>query len=154
LPIQEAGAEGGGKLLYVQEVNPSELADYWPWYLQEIVESRYDLTVAYMAGECHALRLERAKFEGLDWRKFIGAESNQKWEKVQLTRNLEMRIDAYMSDIGLRYGRLDFLYAAEDFSDLQFLEVNPHGQWAWMDLDKTKGIFDAMMRFLTTPRAV
>ena len=59
-----------------------------------------------------------------------------------------------MDDLDLRYGRLDFLYSTEDFSDLQFLEVNPHGQWAWMDLDKSRGIFDAMMRFLTTPRDI
>lgn len=152
LPIEKVGPDGLGALLYVQEVQPSQLADGWPWYLQEKVESRFDLTVLYLGGECHALRLDRSSFSGLDWRRFIAAGIDDKWEHVMVPEHLRLKITAYMKDLGLSYGRLDFLYSEEDFSDIQFLEVNPHGQWAWMDLDKSRGIFDSMMRFLTTPK--
>lgn len=154
MPVEEAGPDGAGKMLYVQEVGLDELAEGWPWFLQEKVESRYDLTVLYLGGECHALRLDRSKFEGLDWRKFIGAGVDEQWELVALPSDVSGRIDAFMRDMDLSYGRLDFLYSREDFGDLQFLEVNPHGQWAWMDLKKDRGIFDAMMRFLTTPKTI
>lgn len=154
MPVVEAGPNSHGEMLYVQEVKLDELAEGWPWFLQEKVESRYDLTVLYLGGECHALRLDRSRFEGLDWRKFIGAGVDEQWEPVALPPDVSRRIDAYMRDMDLTYGRLDFLYTREDFGDLQFLEVNPHGQWAWMDLKKDRGIFDAMMRFLTTPRTL
>jgi hypothetical protein len=154
LPIENAGPNGDGKLLYVQEVNASELADNWPWYLQELAQCRYDLTVAYMGGHCHALRLDRNKFQGLDWRRYIGTQNDNQWELVQLPNELKAKISSYMADLDLTYGRLDFLYTAENFSDVKFLEVNPHGQWAWMDLNKDRGIFDAMMKFLTTPRTI
>lgn len=152
LPIEEASPSSSGAMLYVQEVQLHDLAEHWPWFLQEKVESRYDLTVLYLGGECHALRLDRLKFEGLDWRKFIGAGVDEQWEPVRLPPSICERIKAYMVDMNLSYGRLDFLYSQEDFGDIQFLEVNPHGQWAWMDLKRDRGIFDAMMRFLTTPR--
>jgi len=90
----------------------------------------------------------------MDWRKFIGTGVDDCWELVELSDAVRIKVDAYMHEIGLSYGRLDFLYSNDDFSDLQFLEVNPHGQWAWMDLKKDRGIFDAMMRFLTTPRSL
>lgn len=154
MPVVEAGPNSHGEMLYVQEVGLDELAEGWPWFLQEKVESRYDLTVLYLGGECHALRLDRNKFEGLDWRKFIGAGVDEQWELVALPSDVSGRIDAFMRDMELSYGRLDFLYSREDFGDLQFLEVNPHGQWAWMDLKKDRGIFDAMMRFLTTPKTI
>lgn len=154
LPIAEAGPDGKGTMLYVQEVCCTDLAEHWPWFLQEKVESRYDLTVLYLGGECHALRLDRSRFEGLDWRKFIGTGVDEQWQPVVLPKAVSLRIGAYMREMDLSYGRLDFLYTREDFGDLQFLEVNPHGQWAWMDLKKDRGIFDAMMRFLTTPRAL
>jgi len=152
MPLEEAGVNSGGKLLYVQEVNLEDLAENWPWFAQEKVDARYDLTVLYLGGVCHALRLDRTKFEGLDWRKFIGAGVDEQWETITLKSELTKKITQYMNDMELTFGRLDFLYTADDFSDLQFLEVNPHGQWAWMDLNKDRGIFDAMMKFLTTPR--
>lgn len=151
MPLEEAGPGSDGKLVYVQEVKLEELAENWPWFVQEKVEARYDLTVLYLGGECHALRLDRSKFEGLDWRKFIGSSVDEKWEVVDLPKAVTVRIGKYMADMNLNYGRLDFLYSQEDLGDLQFLEVNPHGQWAWMDLDKKRGIFTAMMRFLSTP---
>lgn len=152
MPLEEAGPGSDGKLVYVQDVKLEELADNWPWFVQERVDARYDLTVLYLGGKCHALRLDREKFEGLDWRKYIGTDMDDKWELVSLPQSLSEKISKFMHEMNLTFGRLDFLYSQDDFEDLQFLEVNPHGQWAWMDLDKKRGIFDSTLRFLTTPR--
>lgn len=151
---EQKGDNDVTKLMYVQPVKLSELADGWPWFLQEKVEAKYDLTVAFIDGQCFAMRLPRNSFDGLDWRKFIGTKVDESWELIKLDEKVSNSIMAYMNELKLNYGRLDFLYSNDDFSDLCFLEVNPHGQWAWMDLDKKNGIHHAMMRFLTTPRPI
>jgi hypothetical protein len=140
------------KFVFVQPVDTNELADGWPWYLQEKVEAKLDVTVAYIGGRCFGMQLDRNTFEGVDWRKHIGTGTDKLWEHVVLPDWLKTKIDDYMKEMRLDYGRLDFLASKNDFSDIVFLEVNPHGQWGWMDLNKDKGIYAAMMEFLTTPR--
>jgi len=151
MPFSEAKEGAETKFIYVQNVKPSELADGWPWFLQERIEARFDLTVLYVDGKMFAQRLDRQSFQGLDWRKHIGTEMDAGWENVALPRGLEQRIDAYMRKLGLRFGRLDFLTPAEDLDAALFLEVNPNGQWAWMDLKMTNGIFDTVVDFLCRP---
>jgi hypothetical protein len=138
--------------VYVQPVDTEELADGWPWYLQEKIDARFDLTVAYIAGKTFGMKLDRSSFEGVDWRKHIGTTTGEHWVHVSLPGWFHEKIDKYMLELGLDYGRLDFLASQDDLSDVKFLEVNPHGQWAWMDLQKNKGIYSTMMEFLTTQR--
>ena len=53
-----------------------------------------------------------------------------------------------MSDLGLRFGRLDLMTKDKSCQETTFLEVNPNGQWAWLDLSGNNGLFDAMIDFL------
>ena len=153
MPFSEPrSTDAFAKFVFVQSVDINELADGWPWYLQEKVEAKLDVTIAYIGGKCFGMQLDRTRFEGVDWRKYIGTEAEKHWEHVVLPDWLQSKIHDYMKEMRLDYGRLDFLASKNDFSDIVFLEVNPHGQWGWMDLNKDKGIYAAMMEFLTTPR--
>jgi len=154
MPFSKPDETSDAKFLYVQAVKLSELADGWPWFLQEKIEARFDLTVLYVDGKMFTQRLDRSTFDGLDWRKHIGTEMDARWENVPLPDMFSKKIDLYMRELGLRFGRLDFLLPNEKIEDALFLEVNPNGQWAWMDLEMKNGIFDSMIEFLTTPRKV
>ena len=155
LPFKEAKIpEENSTFVFVQPVELDELADGWPWYLQEKVDAKLDLTVAYIGGKTFGLKLNRGTFEGVDWRKYIGTEVDANWELVTIPPDLHNKIDAYMKELKLDYGRLDFLADDDTLKNITFLEVNPHGQWGWMDLNKNNGIYAAMMEFLTTPRKI
>jgi hypothetical protein len=155
LPFKEAKIpEESSSFVFVQPVELDELADGWPWYLQEKVDAKLDLTVAYIGGKTFGLKLNRGTFEGMDWRKYIGTEVDANWELVTIPTELNNKIDAYMKELKLDYGRLDFLADDDTLKNITFLEVNPHGQWGWMDLNKNNGIYAAMMEFLTTPRKI
>lgn len=153
MPFSAGSGSTSSTFIYVQPVKTSELADGYPWFLQETIEARFDLTVLFIDGKMFAQRLDRQTFKGLDWRKHIGTEMDAGWENVVLPKRLTNKINEYMRKLKLRFGRLDFLVKAEDLDDSLFLEVNPNGQWAWMDLKMNNGIFDAMVAFLTTPWA-
>lgn len=152
MPYSPGNTERDALFIYVQPADRRELAEGYPWFLQERVDARFDLTVLYVDGNCYAQRLDRSTFAGLDWRKHIGTETDKKWEDISMPEGMTRKIDAYMKSLRLPFGRLDFLCLDESLDNPLFLEVNTNGQWAWMDLDKNRGIFDAMLRFLTTPR--
>ncbi len=51
-----------------------------------------------------------------------------------------------MQDMCLHYGRFDFLQAGNTY---YFLEVNPNGEWGWLDPSGDVGIVDALARELS-----
>ena len=47
----------------------------------------------------------------------------------------------FMRETGFEFGRFDFLRKEKT---LYFLELNPNGQWAWLDLEYKNGIFECI----------
>jgi hypothetical protein len=150
-PFSPGKGDKSATFIYVEPAKLGELAESYPWFLQERVEARFDLTILYIDGVMFAQRLDRMKFEGLDWRKHIGTSTDNLWERYELSADFQAKISRYMQSISLRFGRLDFLANDQSMNDALFLEVNPNGQWAWMDLKMDNGIFDAMVSFLCKP---
>lgn len=136
---------GDYKFLFTTRVVPSELDPAYPWLFQQEVAASHDVTVVYVRGLCFAFGLDRSTFSGVDWRKHINREELA-WTPWRLSEAEEGAIRAFMEEARLDFGRLDFLARDEE---LQFLEVNPNGQWAWLDEEGEQGIFDAVISVLT-----
>ena len=49
-------------------------------------------------------------------------------------------------ELGLRYGAFDFIRAPS--GDLVFLELNPTGEWAWLEEELGFGLRDAFIELL------
>ena len=56
-----------------------------------------------------------------------------------------------MGDLGLVYGRLDFLLTADD---TVFLEVNPNGQFGWLDTPGNWPLHRAVLAALYDPSSI
>jgi hypothetical protein len=141
-------------VIFTTSVDPTDLADGWPWLIQELIVAAYDLTVVYVHGVCFGFTLERAQLPGLDWRMSIGTElADTQWQMVSLPTELTAAIHAYMNELQLHFGRLDFLARDSLCQDVTFLEVNPNGQWAWLDLDGRHGVLDAVVRWIAGSNA-
>ena len=80
---------------------------------------------------CHASPTRRSRLDlGVkDWRTLIGTEEDR-WQPSAMPDGFPERIAAYMDRLGLLFGRLDFLVGDGEPS---FLEVNPSGQFGWLD---------------------
>src|SRR5262249_15304533 len=65
-PIPGTGAYS--KVIYTTPVEPSALADTFPWFLQQQFDADYDLTIVYVDGKQFGFLLDRNLFPGLDWR--------------------------------------------------------------------------------------
>ena len=128
------------KVLYTTMVNSEDLDCKYPWQIQELVDADSDLTVVHISGKNYAFHLKRNK-NNIDWRKEIN-RNGQKWELHKLDSIIDINIKKYMNELGLVFGRLDFLVAKGKY---YFLEVNPNGQWAWLDLDNKNGLMAEMI---------
>jgi len=129
-------------VLYTTDVSGRTLKGGHLWQIQERVDADCDITVVYVYDTLFAYALERNSFEGLDWRKHIQSPDNNKWRPFDLTEEQASAIKAFMREIGWTFGRLDFLLSN---GKLIFLEVNANGQWAWLDLDCSNGLFARML---------
>jgi hypothetical protein len=132
------------RVLFTRAVDPSTLDQSYPWLLQEQIMADADLTIVYVAGQCFAFTLDRRTFVGVDWRKHINKQELE-WQRFHLKPQIKDSIRSFMKDADLEFGRLDFLLTGDT---LHFLEVNPNGQWAWLDLNGEEGIFDAIINEL------
>jgi len=108
------------------------LSPEFQWFLQREVNAAFDVTVVYAHERCFAFRYPR--IEGItDWRTQILNEPAMEWSFFELSKDTIQSIIAYMHSLKLSYGRLDFLQDPD--GKLHFLEVNPNGQFAWLDLN-------------------
>jgi hypothetical protein len=133
------------RMFYTTRVSSEMLDRTYPWLLQEEVHADADVTVVYVAGRCFCFSLDRSSFDGVDWRRQINKQELN-WRRWSCEPAIERSICNFMQEAGLEFGRLDFLLEGRC---LRFLEVNPNGQWAWLDLDGTHGVFDAVVNELS-----
>jgi hypothetical protein len=128
------------KVMYTSIVEREALDSQYPWFLQDMIHSEFDITVVYIDGQLFSYKLRRNN-KYIDWRKDVN-RSTQNWEVFEIHNHISKNIDLYMKDLGLKFGRLDFLKQGDDYF---FLEVNPNGQWAWLDLDNQNGLMAEMI---------
>ena len=131
---------GEDKTLFVREVDPAKLDPQYPWFVQEKVEADEDVTVVYVQGRMFAFSLKRTSFDGPDYR-FAGAVNRLPWRKTDLSADEERDVESFMRTTGFDFGRFDFL---RKDGVLWFLEMNPNGQWAWLDEGNQYGLFSAI----------
>lgn len=131
---------GNGRIFHVSAVNPAAVDTSFPWFLQQAGEAEEEVTVAYIAGRCFASAYSRKGMRGMDSRPLCSTGEIQ-WYPCELSTDEEQRIVAMMRETGLSFARLDFLRTKEGLS---FLELNPNGQFAWIDIRNERGMLTAV----------
>lgn len=134
----------GNKVLYTTKINGAELDEQYPWFFQNFQNAEFDVTVVHVNGRNFAFSLKRS-LNVVDWRS-EKQRYNQKWVLFDLPQPINKGINLFMLDCGLKFGRLDFLQDKENYF---FLEVNPNGQWAWLDLDNNNGLMRHMVEVIS-----
>lgn len=131
-----------GKVLYTTGVQTEELDLRYPWFVEQYVSATDDVTAVFVRGRIFGFAIER-NFLGrtVDWRECIN--ENQTWRAHPLPRVLSDAICSYMQAIRLDFGRFDFLL--DNQQRYWFCEVNPNGQFAWLDLQGSHGVLDAVV---------
>lgn len=134
-----------GSVLYATRVSERDLDPSAPWFVQDYVDASADVTVVFVRRQLFAFELARQSFiaRSIDWREVSLDPESGRWKPHRLPESMIHAITTYMGRLSLDYGRLDFLLRDNEYT---FLEVNPHGEWGWLDPDGRHGLLDAILR--------
>ena len=131
---------GDFRSLFATSIQIKDLDPGYPWLIQRHVDSDGDLTVVYVAGKTFPFFRKKREGEPVDYREVEDGQT-EGWERAEIPLNLEVNIQGYMKQVHLTFGRIDFLIKGEDY---YFLEVNPNGQFAWLDPDDKTGLLSCI----------
>ena len=139
LTMEPVGSEEDRELLFTTKVNDRALSSTCPWMVQEYIRATKDVTVAFVYDQLFAFELDRSVFldQAVDWRELPSDWKRGDWLPHRLDDRVSSGIFAFMKDMGLHFGRLDFLWGPEGYV---FLEVNSNGEWGWLDPDGRYGL--------------
>lgn len=140
-----------GPMLYASVVTEDHLADgegvtSTAHMFQERVDHQYAVRLTVIDGRMFAAAIHaHSDAAALDWRSDYEALT---YEVVEVPRDVERRVRDFMLRLQLRFGAFDFLVTPE--GNWVFLEVNPNGQWAWIEQRTGMPIASAIADALTT----
>lgn len=131
------GAEKATNLIFTQELTDerADLLDSVRWapaIFQQKIEKKTDIRVTVIGRDIFACRIYSQEREdtATDFR-VMNLSGLLKHELFQLPHALEGMILDYMKQLDIVYGCFDFIEAAD--GEVYFLEVNPAGQWLWIE---------------------
>jgi hypothetical protein len=127
-------SEVGNKILFTTKVNQNDLKRPYPWFIQKAIPNGKDVTCVYINNNIYFFYCEYKRGgKNIDWRIEINTKSQSKWLPLfdKNLKKLKSKVSKLMKKFKLKYGRLDFI---EQNGKYYFLEVNPNGQFGWLDL--------------------
>ncbi|MFD4577525.1 ATP-grasp ribosomal peptide maturase [Streptomyces sp. NPDC058417] len=140
-PYQRDGVPvtGWADPVTAQEIDDSVAVT--PHLFQAVVDKDADLRVVVVGREVFAVRIESGM---LDWRKNYAALS---YRVVDLPGPVQSALLACLEHFGLVSGSFDL--AVDKAGDPWWLELNPNGQWGWLEEATGLPISAAFARLLT-----
>lgn len=117
-----------------------------PAIFQELIPKRCDIRVTIVGQEIFAAEIDSQSDDSsrIDWRRTN--DPKLKHTRCTLPEDLERRLLSLMSMLRLEFGAIDLVRRPDN--EYVFLEVNPNGQWLWIDDQLDMGITAAVASWL------
>ena len=126
-----------------------DAASLSPTIYQELIPKRFDVRVTIVGDRIFAAAIDSQgdKDAEVDWRRTNNP--NLGHHSIDLPAALEHALRSLMRQLGLSYGAVDLVQTPD--GEFVFLEVNPNGQWLWLDDKLDMGITREMVNWLSQP---
>lgn len=128
--------EDGYRVIYTNRVTPEIRKNlgsvkHAPTFFQEYIPKAFELRVTVVGNDVFACRIDSQESEKTtdDWRRYDFA--NVPHSVHELPRGVESFCRDLTSTLELVYGAIDMIVTPE--GEYAFLEINPNGQWAWIE---------------------
>lgn len=118
-----------------------------PTIYQELIPKKYDIRATVVGNEIFAVAIDSQSDPSatIDWRRTNNPQLPH--FAITLPENIERSILLLMSRLSLTYGAIDLVLTPDD--RYIFLEINPNGQWLWLDDILSLGISQAIAEWLS-----
>lgn len=115
-----------------------------PVLLQECIDKCADVRVTVVGERVFATEITVPGSSVLDWRSVPYEALRQR--PTALPPAIEQGVVQLVRSLGLRFGAIDL--ARREDGSLVFLEINPNGQWGWIEQELGTPISDAIVDLL------
>jgi hypothetical protein len=127
----------------VKLVNLDKIPDFFESTLfQQKIDKQLEIRCFYLDGNCYCIA-SISEYETIDGRDNY---DNQSYVKIELKKEVILKIQYFMNEIGLKSGSLDLILSKEN--NILFLEVNPEGQYEWVSVFGGYNIDKILAEFL------
>lgn len=134
--VERSDEEDGGliytNLVALQDIdNASEIASC-PTLFQSYVDKRFDVRITILDGAIHAVAMTAIDSKG-NQRCDIRRDNMRgvRYEVMDPPEDVSAKLFRMMDYYELRFGAIDMV--VDSHGCWHFLEINPNGQWAWLD---------------------
>lgn len=144
--------------LFTQKITTQQIVSHAndiklsPIFAEEYIDKALELRVTIIgervfACAIHSQHSERTK---IDWRRYDF--ENVPHEEYAIPAEIRNKLLAYMRQLGLVYGAIDMIVTPDN--RYVFIEINPSGQWLWIEELTGMPISQAIAELLANPQTL
>lgn len=142
------------KIVYtskLKDIPEKEEVEYGVSYLQENIRKKYDIRVTVVGKIVFATRIDSqgSDVTETDWRR---GEIVLPHSRIKLPGDILGKCLKMMQCLNLNYGAIDLI--EDKNGEYVFLEINPNGQWAWIEKQTGYDISGEIARHLAYGKVV
>lgn len=132
--------------LTIDQVQRLDEFSLTPAILQKWIDKKYELRITVVGEDvfCAAVNPWLDGNKVIDWRK----HQQLKFRKYDLPPEISLKCISLVKSLGLSFGAIDMIKSESD--QYYFLEINPNGQWGWLETEAMLPISDAIIKYLVT----
>ncbi len=132
LHSQTPAATAGSYLVYTTRIARQDLVPQMmgaPLLLQEYINKAHEIRATVVGDQVFSVAIDSQSDPDarVDWRH---ATLRLRHEQVELPTSVNAKLVAIILEYGLAFGAFDLIQTPE--GEIVFLELNPNGQWAWL----------------------
>ena len=121
------------RIVYTSEITQmvsKDEAEFNINYLQNKIEKKCDVRATFVGHKCFAVAIDSQVLQEtrIDWR---NGEHLLEHTPITLPHDIQEKCLKLMSNLCLNFGAIDFILDRQ--GNYVFLEINPNGQWAWIE---------------------
>jgi len=154
-PTRVSNEEGEYQIVYTNVLSLEQIEDHKqeiklsPVLIQEYVEKELEFRVTIVGKQVFACAIHSQDSEKTkhDWRRYD--LENVKHEPYDLPQEVVQKLLILMNRWGLVYGAIDMILTPE--GEYVFLEINPTGQWGWIESLTGMPISQSIAELLANP---
>lgn len=124
-----------------------ENLSYCPSFFQEEIEKNVEIRVTVVGNKCFSayINSQEDEFSKLDWRRI--SPNLKKWKKYTLPKDISVKCITITKLLSLNFSAIDIIL--DKNGKYWFLELNPNGQFAWLDIECNLGITEEIIDLLS-----
>lgn len=144
-PISVGKIETSSEIAIIQtnlmhENDSYDSPELTPVYIQEYIKKSLEVRITVVDDDFFAVKIVSDNM--IDWR----AGNNNQYEIIDIPIEIKKCIKMMMKDFQLRFGAIDYIVDID--GKWYFLEINPNGQWQWLECILGLSISDSIMNML------